>query len=323
MVSFDLISAIVFYSLLFILIIVKRDKLQFQKMFFPLLYVFLYKGNFGLKFMEKAAQKLRKFWRVYGVLAIITGYIGMIIIIVLLVAITIRAIVSDAAQVSLVIPGIPIPSAPIHIPFWFGMIALVVGVIVHEYSHGILARAYDVKVKSSGFGIFALFIPLIPLAFVEPDEKKLIKKDRKAQISMYAAGTFSNFVVAVISFLLLLFVIAPFVSGNFDFAFDIGVVNATGPVALTGLTEGFRLHEINNVPITNVTDFTSVTENLKPGDNVLLNTDKGEYNVKLGEHPENSSKGYFGIHDIRLEPIRTKERLGNLGFIAWIAFWLG
>ena len=42
-------------------------------------------------------------------------------------------------------------------------------IIIHEFSHGILARVENVKINSIGLLLFAI----IPGAFVEPDEEKL------------------------------------------------------------------------------------------------------------------------------------------------------
>src|SRR5688500_11801554 len=58
------------------------------------------------------------------------------------------------------IPGIN----PI-IPVGFGIIALIFAVVVHEFSHGILARVHGLRVQTMGLLFF-----IVPIgAFVEPD----------------------------------------------------------------------------------------------------------------------------------------------------------
>ena len=58
-----------------------------------------------------------------------------------------------------------------YVPFFYWIISIFVIAVVHEFSHGLIARANNIKVKSSGFAFLALLVPIIPAAFVEPDEK--------------------------------------------------------------------------------------------------------------------------------------------------------
>ncbi|MGA1847782.1 MAG: site-2 protease family protein [Thermoplasmatota archaeon] len=93
------------------------------------------------------------------------------------------------AQEVLVLPGIN----P-YVPFIFGIIGLIVAVVAHEFSHGIIARAEGFKVKALGL----LFI-LIPVgAFMEPDEEEVEKGPRKSRMRMFTAGPMINFILAFI-----------------------------------------------------------------------------------------------------------------------------
>ena len=44
------------------------------------------------------------------------------------------------------------------IPLWYGILALVIAMVVHEFSHGILSRVANVKVKALGLLMF--FFPV-------------------------------------------------------------------------------------------------------------------------------------------------------------------
>jgi membrane-associated protease RseP (regulator of RpoE activity) len=89
----------------------------------------------------------------------------------------------------LVLPGIN----PI-IPLWYGIFALAIGIIIHEFSHGILARWAKIKVKSLG-----LLLCIIPIgAFVEPDEKEIENVDKWSRSRIFAVGPTSNIVFGLI-----------------------------------------------------------------------------------------------------------------------------
>ncbi len=95
---------------------------------------------------------------------------------------------------TLLLPGI-------NIPFFEGIIVLIALLIVHEFSHGILAVIGKIKVKSMGVVSFGS----IPIgAFVEPDEKQLQRADKKTSLRVLIAGVSSNFLLAIISFTILL-----------------------------------------------------------------------------------------------------------------------
>ncbi|MEM2772399.1 MAG: M50 family metallopeptidase, partial [Candidatus Pacearchaeota archaeon] len=86
---------------------------------------------------------------------------------------------------------------PFYFIYWIIIILIIA--ISHEFAHGIFARAYDIKLKSTGFGFLGPFI----LAFVEPDEKEMNKKKIKNQLAILSAGSFANFLVALIFILIL------------------------------------------------------------------------------------------------------------------------
>ena len=114
---------------------------------------------------------------------------------------TIVGLVPDSAapspQMALGIPGLN----PI-IPLGYGILGLAVAIIVHEFAHGVLARAEGMRVKSLGLLFF-----VVPMgAFVEPDEEEMKKAPRRKRMRIYAAGPASNFLCALICLLLFVFV---------------------------------------------------------------------------------------------------------------------
>jgi membrane-associated protease RseP (regulator of RpoE activity) len=70
-----------------------------------------------------------------------------------------------------------IPGVNEFIPFTWGVIALVVTLVVHEFSHAILCRVEGIRVKSMGI-LFAL----VPIGgFAEPDDEQLFGKKEEVK----------------------------------------------------------------------------------------------------------------------------------------------
>ncbi|MCX8198377.1 MAG: site-2 protease family protein [Candidatus Micrarchaeota archaeon] len=92
-----------------------------------------------------------------------------------------------------IIPGI-------NLDLFQGLVALAIVLAIHEGMHGILARAYKMKLKSAGLVFFG-FVPLG--AFVDIDEKSLLSQRKERQNAVLIAGTAGNFAVSLVFFALL------------------------------------------------------------------------------------------------------------------------
>jgi membrane-associated protease RseP (regulator of RpoE activity) len=146
----------------------------------------------GRKFLDKLSQK-RRFWLWYGNIAIVICTLAMLLMFVALFlgAIVAMSIRTDPVPIQnmLVLPGLN----PI-IPLWYGIFALAIAIIIHEFTHGILARRIKLKVKS--LGVLLLIVPIG--AFVEPDEKEIEKINRADRARIFAGGPTSNIIFALI-----------------------------------------------------------------------------------------------------------------------------
>ncbi|MGE0015340.1 MAG: site-2 protease family protein [Candidatus Methanomethylophilaceae archaeon] len=79
----------------------------------------------------------------------------------------------------------------------FGVIALVVSMVIHEFAHGVQSKANGIRIESSG-----LMYAVVPLgAFVEMNEKDTGKASLRSRMSVYSAGISVNFIAAMVSFL--------------------------------------------------------------------------------------------------------------------------
>jgi len=102
--------------------------------------------------------------------------------------------------------GFVIPGLGIFVPLGYGLISLILLLVVHEFSHGILARVHKLDLKSTGL----LTLGLIPIgAFVEPDEEKFNETESIVKMRVLSMGSFSNLMLAILSLLLFIFLIMP------------------------------------------------------------------------------------------------------------------
>ncbi len=321
--NYDIILAIFFFIVLSIILIKNRKKLKIEKMLFPLFYMVLYRTKFGLKFMDKISKKFRKPIKIFGYVSIVFGFLGMALMFFLIIWNTVNLIMEPEVTeggIALVLPFTTIPGIG-YLPFTQWILAIIILAIVHEFSHGIMARAHNLKLKSSGFAVFSIFVPLIPAAFVEPDEKKLRKKPAKVQNSVFSAGPMSNIVLAGIILLLFIFVMFPIQSKMTEpigFTFD--VLNESSPAAKAGLETRMIITSFNGKNITDAYKFVKyMYYNSTVNETITLGTENQTFNI-VTEKIDNRSM--IGVYNVRNE-VRFKERfLGIKDAFLWIYSFL-
>ncbi|HOK28772.1 MAG TPA: site-2 protease family protein, partial [Methanomassiliicoccaceae archaeon] len=130
------------------------------------------------------------------------------------------------------------------IPLWYGILALAIGVAVHEIGHGIMTRVSNMEIKSMGLLFF-----IFPVgAFVEPDEDALVKSEKKVRTSIYAAGPATNIILAIFC----AFMFSTVMVGSAQVASDGPVITSTfdgTPAQMAGLGNGYQIVAINGVPV--------------------------------------------------------------------------
>jgi len=277
--------------------------------------------KFGLKFIEKVAKKFREWIILLGYIGMGAGYVGLIFISYILIKNLYDLIVSPAAVsgVSLVLPGINVPGLGI-LPFWYWLIAIFVIALVHEFAHGIVARAHKINVKNTGI----VFLGPIIGAFVEPDEKKLRKEKDIAQYSVLAAGSFSNIILALVALLLLNFVFMPIQQTMVEptgFTFD-AYYDETFPFAQAGIVPGTLITGINQKQTLEFQDFSEKLFCIEPGENALIHTPEKNYPLTLVANPDDPGKGFLGIKEIHNEfEIKEKYSMGIWKVVYYVLDW--
>ncbi len=270
----------------------------------------------GIQFLQNRAKRQR-LWRLYGNFGIVFCFITMVLMTVLMVmtAWLVFGFTPDqrsalpGPEVALVIPGIN-PLLPLEF-LGYVLLGLIVAIIVHEFSHGILSLADKIKVKS--LGILYLIVPIG--AFCEPDEEEVKKARILPRMRIYAAGPTANFIVVLVSILLFsglcMSAIQPADEGAIIFTVD-----ADSPASSLGLQSGVIITNFNNSRVQNGDEFFTVWNNtranqtvsityLKSGsehtEEVLLGDKYVEYAKRPTVYVNNESykgKGYLGVQSL-------------------------
>ncbi len=324
------IAALTFIFLLTAYLIRIRKRLDLQKILFPFLYLIMYRSQFGLGFMKRFARRYPRTVRYFGNAAVVVGFLGMILISVQLIFVLFQMLTTPDAPPG-VAPVLPV-DAPgvVYVPFFYWIISIFVIATVHEFAHGIVSNYYKVPVRTSGFAFFGIILPIIPAAFVEPDEKILPKKSAWKQLSVFAAGPFSNIVLAFMVLGVMAAVINPLASAAF----------ITDGVAVSHIFEDSAAYgseiDVNEIivrvdgqDISTVQEFTEVLSERRAGDIITVMTDKGNYNIELGEHRDDPEQGFLGV-SVMQSSSRNPEFVEKYGtasitVIGWaeeLFFWL-
>ncbi len=160
----------------------------------------------------------------------------------------------------------------INLPFVEGILALAVLLVVHEMSHGLLARIAKIRLDSAGI----VFFGILPFgAFVEPDEKELDSAPAWEQNRVLVAGSAANLMTAILAFAVL-----------------VAFMSATAPYRLEGwqvvpggtVPAGTLVYSINGTP------YEAQNLTLAPHSSVVLQTSRGTMERTT------DAQGRIGIH---------------------------
>lgn len=239
--------------------------------------------------IDSIAQASPRFWRWTMNLGIPASVICMGIMVYLLILSLQNMLL--APQAALLLPGVDIPGSPIYIPIFSGIVALALLMVVHEFGHGILARAQGVGVKSIG----VILLAILPGAFVELDEEDVEKAKRSVKLRIYAAGSMFNLGLAAIAWVVLLLLTMSFIPYAFQSdGLKITSVTPGGPSEGI-LHDGMVIQDINGYSVGNRTAANKFLNNTSPGDKITLTTNQGTYTVTSTGNPNNASTTYIGI----------------------------
>lgn len=280
---------VLFYFLIILFIIIKRKKFTFQAKI-----IALYRTKLGLRFIDKIGTKYSELIKLLGYIGIGIGYTGMLVILFFVIkGLYELAFVPNAPPViAPVLPGVSIPGSPIFVPFWYGITALFIVVVIHEFSHGIVAKAHRLPVLNSGIAFFG---PIIG-AFVEPDEKKLKKKSDVVQYSIFAAGPFSNILTAGLVILIFTIILNPLGDAYVQ---PVGVsfteITPNMPADIAGLKTGVIYNRVNGVMVNTTKDFINAFKDVKVNEVVIIGNDYSEHRVVTTSRENDPETPVIGV----------------------------
>ena len=227
-------------------------------------FILMIRTQRGKILLDKISQ-YRKFWRAYGEFSIWLCFLMMFGVIFLLVATAVFAAIQPPQQSLPAKDLLLIPGVTSFVPFWWPVIALIIALVIHEYSHGIQARVHGMRLRS--FGLL-LAGPLPMGAFAEPELEEIVRAPRRERIRLYAAGPSINIVATYLVLIILSATASGFV------AQDEGV-HARAIIDDTGASEaGLLPYEIiTHIDGQWVPDFDSFSQTLdqsQAGDVVMI-----------------------------------------------------
>ncbi|MFA4952925.1 MAG: site-2 protease family protein [Candidatus Pacearchaeota archaeon] len=207
----------------------------------------LYRAQWGVKLINYIGKKYKKTLKFLSYVSVVLGYVLMIGILTLIFQTVYLYLTTPIAKVIRAPPIVPlIPYFPqlfglesFFPPFYFTyfIVAIIIVATLHEFSHGIFARRYGIKIKSTGFA-FLKYFPAIFGAFVEQDDKQMNKKKKFEQMAVLSAGVFANLIVTLLFFLLFIgFFNLAFTPAGVSFdSYSYSAVSLSSIVAVNGQT---------------------------------------------------------------------------------------
>jgi len=283
----------------------------------------MWRTNKGKKFLSTVATK-KRFWKAFGSSGIVLCFIMMILMtsVLIMQAWVVFGFTAEqkealpGPEMALILPGIN-PILPLEF-IGYVILALVVAMIVHEFSHGIMTLAHNLKVKS--LGILYLIVPIG--AFCEPDEEELKKTSIASRMRVYASGPTSNFVVVVISVLLFSFILMSAVQPAAE-GVSVMYVGSDTPAESVGLAQGMIITSLNDTSISSMDDFFEVMQHTKSNQSITISYVKGKQNFNTqvilddkSDYSGNQShagEGYLGVspsvnHEVFLSVLKNPHR---------------
>ncbi len=254
--------------------------------------------------------RFKRFWTVISDLGIWLAAISMGVIVGLLLLGAIVSTRLPASQAPSPSEALALPGLNPIIPLGYGILALVIGIVLHELSHGIVARSQGIGVKS--VGVLWCVIPIG--AFVEQDDADMLAAPRRKRDRVAAAGVLANFAIAIVFFVALSAIVSVSVVPN---ANGVGIVSVQGgsPAANISLAPGDIITSINGTATTSVDLFEDALVNTTPGEVVVVqyySPSLGKTvstSVTLAKSPTVATRGFLGVTPAFLTPPALKQAL--------------
>ena len=267
----------------------------------------MYRTEKGLGWIKRLSEK--KFWEHYEK---ISFYLGIFMIIISFLLVLYGIIKVQPSFVPL-IPGTEIKG--IQIPLFETIIAIFITAFIHEISHAILLFKNNLSVKNWGFFFLGPFLG----AFVEPNEDELKDYNEKKKISIFSAGSSTNLIFGGILFIIVFILLSILPNVGKSYLIITGTIPNTSAYYLN-ISPGEKIISINGIEVKTIKELNNILSRYKPGDTVLLETNKSVYNITL---IEKNGKAIMGVYLVQVYETRLNYLIYLLGWIGMINIGIG
>jgi membrane-associated protease RseP (regulator of RpoE activity) len=271
--------------------------------------VLMIKTRRGRSAIERWAR-FRRFWTTAADIGIALAAIAMAGIVILLLIDAVLSFRLSPASAPPVTEALGLPGINPVIPLGYGILALVVGVVLHELAHGVVARSQGIGVKT--LGVLWCVVPVG--AFVEQDDADMMKAPRRKRDRVAAAGVLANFALTVLFFVALSLLVASSVQPNAN-GVGVAFVESGTPAANATLAPGDIITSINGTATTTDATFESALAATTPGQvvSVVYYSAAGgaivHTYVTLAPSPTVAGRGFLGVGVTFLTPSDLKQTL--------------
>lgn len=272
----------------------------------------------GRQLIDRLARPTR-FWRFFGDLSIFLVAITMVGTTLLLIW-EATLVQSSAVRANPPSPDLllGLPGINPIIPLGYGIFGLSVAIILHEFSHGILSRVANIRIRS--LGVIFLIVPIG--AFVEPDEEEMRALPRRERARLFAAGPATNILLAILFAVLFSSFMMAAVTPVHDGVGIVGFTPGTSPAQSAGMAPYTIITRVNNTDVRSYADFRQVMASVVPGQDITVVTfdpstsASAFYNVTLIAEAGTGRAliGIFAI-DVSTEyyhPLTNPDRFGGI-----------
>lgn len=171
-------------------------------------------STIGVTMMDKSAQQFAGIGNIassFLILVFLGGFFGILLAglltysTVVILPNLLSTLLYGTNAIGETTPGGTLLLPGINIPFFEGILALLIILAVHEGAHAVLARIARIPILSSGLVLFGV----VPIgAFVEPDEERLKKLEQVRQTRVLVAGSTANLLTSIVFFVIFIAFVA-------------------------------------------------------------------------------------------------------------------
>lgn len=259
-----------------------------------------YESKWFKDLLYKCSSRQKVLWRVFSSTSVLLGFGLMIFIVVFLLRNLVGTLFLHYRQVAAVIPIIPgLTLDLLWLPYF--LIAVLAAIFMHESAHGIIALIEGVEIKSAGLLALAIF----PGGFVEIEEEEINRLPHLSRMKIFSAGSSSNLIFGLIMLLLISVLFSSTPTG-------IIVINVleNGPLQKAGIGRWDVIYALNNTRISSQRDLSAFMSNVKPGDKLVVSTNKGDFLIESARSLEDEHRAIIGILSPYLSYYPSRLRLG-------------